>query len=130
MGRGDGVSLGLIVSLHGRPTRNTVRVIGERGSVEVDLFHGFAFVESGAVSRYHKLVRPFARSVLTFAAGGVNLLGRIRRREPAYPGLRELVRLFHQAIREGRDAPISPADALAVAEARDALLRAFPRPAA
>lgn len=69
-GVGSDASLGILVSLHGRPTRNTVRTIGERGSVEIDLYHGFAVLERGTVSRLRKVVRPFSRSAGTFLRGG------------------------------------------------------------
>ena len=122
-GAGQGISFGIVVSLRGRPTRNTARMIGERGSVDVDLYHGFSVLEPGSVSRFRKVVRPFSRSAHTFVRGGVNLVARASRWEPAFPGLRELVGGFYRAVTEDGDAPISTDEALAVAAARDELLR-------
>lgn len=121
-GVGPETSLGILISLHGRPTRNTLRIIGERGSVEVDLYHGFAVLERGTVSRFRKVVRPFSRSAGTFLRGGANLVARAGRWEPAFPGLRELVREFYSAILGDAEAPIGADEALAVASARDDLL--------
>jgi predicted dehydrogenase len=117
------VSLGILVSVHGRPTRNTLRIIGERGTVHVDLYHGFAVLESGTASRFRKVMRPLSLSARTLVSSGLNLLARTWRWEPAFPGLRELVRCFYRAIAEGGEAPISSSEALAVAAARDAMLR-------
>jgi len=55
-------------------------------------------------------------------AAAINLAARSARHEPAYPGLRELVRRLYTAIRGQTAGPISPAETLAVAEARDRLL--------
>ena len=127
-GRADGVSVGILVSLGGRPTRHTMRVIGRAGSIEIDLFHGFATRETGGVSRWRKIARPWSRSLRTLSASTVNLANRAGRREPAYPGLRELVRRFHGAVRGQNQSPISPADTQAVADAREALMGALRRP--
>jgi hypothetical protein len=114
-------SLALLVSAHGRPTANTVRVIGARGTLEADLFHGYAVVEGGAVSRAHKISRPFAHAGQTLAAAGLNLAWRVARSEPAYPGLRELIDRFYRAVRGEAAPPIDAGEILDVATARDAL---------
>lgn len=117
-----GTSLALLVSVHGRPTANTLRLIGERGTLEADLFHGFSIQELGAVSRAYKVARPFVRSGQTILAAGLNLTRRATRAEPAYPGLRELIERFYRAVRAGAPTPISPCETLEVASARDALI--------
>ncbi len=118
-------SVSLLVSARGRPTVNSARLIAEDGTVHLDLFHGFAVVERGGVSRRRKLTRPFAVSSRTFGAATVNLARRAARSEPAYPGLRALVERFHRAVRDGGASPISPHAALEVARGRDHLLSAL-----
>ena len=120
----EGTGVAALVSTHARPTVNTLRVIGDRGSATVDLFHGFAVIHGARVSRSRKIAQPFASAAATLAAASANLVWRARRREPAYPGLRELVSAFHDAVSGAAAAPISAADAVDVAEARDQLLAA------
>jgi predicted dehydrogenase len=118
----EGVSLALLVSTHGRPTANTLRLIGEHGTLEADLFHGFSMQEPGDVSRAYKVARPFVRSGQTILAAGLNLAARARRGEPAYPGLRELIERFYEAVQNGAAAPIPACETLDVASARDTLI--------
>jgi predicted dehydrogenase len=120
-GRMGTASVSLLVSLGGRPTRNTLRLIGGGGSVHLDLFHGFAVAEPGAASRRHKILHPFALSGATAFGAARNLAVRAMRVELAYPGLRELVRRFYAAVRDGGPAPISAEETLAVATVRDRL---------
>jgi len=116
------ISVSMLVSMHGRPTVNALRLIAERGSVHADLFHGYSVVESGTVSRTHKVAYPFLRSGSTIFSATANLALRARRREPAYPGLRELISRFYESLRTGGNPPISAAETLAVAAARDRIL--------
>jgi predicted dehydrogenase len=117
----NGVSVALMISSNGRPTTNSLRLVGTRATAHLDLFHGFAVIEPGAVSRTSKITQPFGHSTRTFVAASTNLLRRALHDEPAYPGLRELIGRFHQAVRQGTGAPISPDEVLDVAMARDAL---------
>lgn len=117
------LSVSMLISMGGRPTANTLRLIGERGTAHVDLFHGFAVVERGEVSRLRKIAHPFALAGGTFVSAGTNLAARAVRRESAYPGLRELVRRFYHAIEIGGEPPISASETLEVARGRDALIR-------
>ncbi len=84
--QGD-VLLEVSLSLRGRPTRNELEIVGTRATALVDLFHGYAIVESGRVSRRAKALRPFRLGGQLAAHAGGNLAGRALRREPAYPGL-------------------------------------------
>jgi predicted dehydrogenase len=119
----DGVGISILISMSGRPTRNTLRLIGEKGTAHCDLFHGFAVFEGGGgVSRARKIAQPFVESGATLVTGAANLASRAVRRESAYPGLRELVRRFYDAVVGRGPAPISADETLAVAEARDALV--------
>jgi predicted dehydrogenase len=117
VGQRAGITAGILVSMAGRPTVNFFRVIGERGTAHADLFHGFSVLEPCAVSRTHKVLRPFAVSTRQLAAAGANLAGRMVRREPAYPGLRELVRRFYATVHGDAPNPISTTEILDVARA-------------
>jgi hypothetical protein len=121
---GGGLTASILISARGRPTRNTLRVIGEGGTAHLDLFHGFAVLERGSASRSYKIGRPLALAARTFAAAARNLAGRALRGETAYPGLRGLVAAFHRAVRHDWPSPIAPFEALEVARARDELLAA------
>ena len=116
------IVIDVAISAHGRPTENALRVVGDNGTATADLFHGFAARLAPNVSRGAKIVRPFAESAGTFAAAAANLARRAARGESAYPGLRELVREFHNAARLGAASPIGADAIVDVAAARDSLL--------
>ena len=122
MGRAESIGLTINLSTRARPTRNLLTVMGERGFVQADLFHGFAVFENGAVSRAQKILHPIAWSVRSFIAANQNLIVRAWRNEPAYPGLRELIGAVYRSISADSPAPIAPAEILAVARARDELI--------
>ena len=111
----DGVSMSVLVSMHGRPTINSLRLVGERGTAYADLFHGYALLEAGAISRARKITHPFTRAGAILYSATANLLARASRREPAYPGLRELIRRFYEAAGTGGSSPISARETLDVA---------------
>ena len=111
-----------LVSMTGRPTFAELRVLGERGSARLDLFHGFVVFESGAVSRSAKLGRPFSVAGRSLLAASANLARRALTGEAAYPGLRELVRQFYRAARGDGASPILPDETLDIALARDHLI--------
>ena len=121
----DGVSISMLISTRGRPPRNSLSVTGEVGSIHADLFHGFAFVEQRNVSRVGKIVRPFDVAAGTVRAAAINLARRAARREQAFPGLRELVGRFYDAVGSGAAPPISFAETLDVAAERDTIIRAL-----
>ena len=121
----EGVSISLLVSTRGRPTRNSLAVTGEAGSMHADLFHGFSFVEQRKLSRVGKIVRPFDVAAGTLKAATINLARRAIRREPAFPGLRELISRFYAAIESSGAPPISMAETLEVAAERDTIIRAL-----
>jgi len=122
-----GAVVDLAISAHGRPTENLVRVVADGGSASVDLFHGYAVRHGQAVSRRAKIAHPFVLSARNFRGASVNLVRRLARREPAYPGLRELLRAFHGAVARGGVSPIAPEAVLDVAMARDRLLSRLDR---
>jgi len=118
----DGAALAILISTHGRPTRNSFRVTGDTGTWHADLFHGFAFSEKGSVSRLSKLARPFAMAGRTFAAATDNAARRAINAEQAFPGLREIVSRFYSAVRSQGTPPITVSDTLDVAAARDTII--------
>ncbi len=122
IGAGSGLALSITVSTHSRPTRNTLHLSGDGGSVYADLFHGFAVVERGVVSRLHKAARPFAVAGLTLVAASSNLASRAVRRESAFPGLRELVARFYSAVATGGESPITALESIGVAAARENII--------
>lgn len=117
-----GQSLGFLISMAARPTFAELRVLAERGSARVDLFHGYVVFENSTVSRAAKLIRPFSLALRTLVAGSLNLARRSILREPAYPGLTELIRRVHLAAVGRGPNPIPPEETLDIASARDRLL--------
>lgn len=115
--RGTGVSI--LLSTHGRPTGNFMRLIGERGSISLDLFHGFSTLEAGRVSRFTKMARPFTSSGRTLAVATANSARRAMARETAFPGLKELCARFYLAAARRADPPVSMAEILDIATVRD-----------
>jgi predicted dehydrogenase len=117
-------SISLMVSMRARPTENSLTIRCEGGTVRANLYHGYASLERGSVSRLDKLARPFAGAALVVRAATANLARRTLRGESAYPGLRELIARFYRATKEGSPSPISAAESIEVARARDRLLGA------
>ncbi len=101
--------LSVVVSLRGRPTRNELCVIGEEASASLDLFHGFCLWEPGKVGRAAKALRPVRLGAGLLGRAVLNLGGRAIRRQPAYPGLYELIVGFRRAVDYNAPSPI-PAD--------------------
>ena len=122
-----GVSVAFVVSMRSRPTENSLTVRCDRGTVRADLFHGYATIERGSPSRLDKVARPFVSATQGLSAAMSNLVGRAVRREPAYPGLRELVRRFHRACATLGPSPISVEESIDVAHARDSIVAARSR---
>lgn len=121
-GTHDSALLSCTLSLAARPTKFDLTIRCERGTVEIDLFHGYSVFYPGTVSRLRKIAQPFAGSIRMFSAASANLVRRSLRREWAYPGLRNLIVGFYDAIRSGCPAPVAPADAVAIAMCRDAMI--------
>lgn len=117
------VSVSIFISMNARPTTNSFHLLGTNGTIHLDLFHGFAVIEPGKTSRTRKILHPFDLAIRSFSAATGNLARRIVTSEPAYPGLRQLIREFYQAIRRGDgNLPIAPTEAIDIAETRDLLL--------
>jgi predicted dehydrogenase len=117
-----GASVAFMVSMRSRPTENSLTIRCDGGTVRANLFHGYATIERGVPSRLDKVGRPFITASQGFGAATGNLVGRAIRREPAYPGLRELVRRFHLACAKLGPSPISVDESIDVARARDSIV--------
>jgi len=118
-GVGRGITTAIMVSMNGRPPVNWLHIFAAGGSAHCDLFHGFSTIESGAVSRMRKILRPASVSAMHLGAAVASLGQRALNREFAYPGLRALVQAFYRAITDEGPDPIEPRETLAVAAARD-----------
>lgn len=118
----EATSIGILLSTAGRPTRHSIRIICEAGSLHLDLFHDFVVEEAGAVSQSRKLVRPLVLGGKLVVGAGINLARRTLHREHAFPGLNALVSAFYDAVRGDTAVPLSERHAIAVATGRDALL--------
>ena len=112
-----------LVSVNGRPTINSFRIVGAEGTIHLNLFHGYGFMEPGKVSRNRKIIHPFALSLRSLSAATLNLGQRALRREPAYPGLRRLIDSFYKALQTGSHSPISPEDTILIARVRDHIIQ-------
>ncbi len=115
-------SLSIFVSMNARPTNNSLQIFGTKGTINIDLFHGFAVMEKGKVSKTRKILHPFDMAVRSFSAATMNLMRRAVRFEAAYPGLRQLVGSFYQSVRDGSGPAITPKQAINVAQVRDLLI--------
>ena len=109
------------ISTRGRPPVNALRLVTEGGTIHLDLFHGFALVDRTNASRTMKIARPAFFAARLATAAVTNLAGRVIRQEPAYPGLRELVRRFYVAAATGGPSPIPDEETRAVADVWSAL---------
>lgn len=127
MGESHSLLISIRVSLHGRPTESSLRLIGTRGTIHVDFFHGFAFAEAGTVSRSRKIAHPFSLGTLMLWSAGGNLLSRVIHREPAYPGLRRLIQEFYRAAGGHSEPPLPVGHVIDVARVRDRLMSASVR---
>lgn len=118
----EGIVLSIFISLHARPTINAFVVRGTKGTIHLNLFHGYSVLETGEATRLRKIMHPFALSLRDLSKATINLGRRGLRGEPAYPGLQRLVKSFYGAVLSRGASPISPEDALAVARGRDRLI--------
>ncbi len=118
----NGVSFSILISMHARPTEASMRIAGEKGSIEVDFFHGFSTIDCAPATRGSKIARPFRRSAAQLAIGTKNLGKRAARGEIAYPGLRTLISEFYDAVRGKTPPPISAEETVAVASACDRIV--------
>jgi len=124
-GNTDGTIIDIAVSMNARPTRCQLELFFSQGKIFLNLFHGYAVIETGEVSRVQKMIQPLSGSLKEFFIASTNLLKRSIKSEPAYPGLTQLLENFYISIVNKTHAPISPAEILAVAAARDDISKRF-----
>ena len=117
----NGLSMAILISLHGRPTESSMRIVAERGVIDLDLFHGFATIDTVGSTRAAKIGRPFRGSAKRLGKASWNLLWRLATREFAYPGLRRLISEFYEAVHIGTNGPIGVDEIIAVCDACDFL---------
>ena len=123
VGESAGITLSIFISMKARPTACSFQIIGADGTLHLDLFHGFAFLEPGIASRLRKIAHPFDLAVRRLSAAAVNLAQRAMRWESAYPGLQRLVGSFYHAVRTKAESPISRDDIIVIAHVRDFLIQ-------
>lgn len=123
LGMKGNVGITVSISMNARPPVCSFLIVGTQGTFHADLFHGSSYFEPGSVSRGDKILRPFSSSLRSLSSAARNLVGRIVRWEPAYPGLTSLVSEFYLSVKTRSELPISPEHALSVARARDSLIR-------
>ncbi len=121
-GQVEEISLSILISLKARPTLNSFQIFGTSGTIHLDLFHDFAFIESGKVSRIQKVRHPFDFSVKMFSTAFNNLIQRSFRYETAYPGLQNLIGCFYQSLRANSEPPITRDQAINIARIRDFII--------
>lgn len=122
-GRAGAIAVSLYISMNARPTRCDAEIACSGGSIHLNFFHGYAIVQQGGPTRADKVAQPFLSAGKAFAVAAFNLAGRAVRREPAYPGLVDLIGRFYAAARGAGDNPISARDTLAAAVVREHVLR-------
>lgn len=125
IGDTDGIDIDISISMNARPTRCEMILFCSKGTIKLNLFHGYAIIETGNVSRMQKMMQPMRSSLIEFFVAGGNLVKRGMNRETAYPGLKQLLDEFYTAVANNNEPPIPSADMLAVARARDDIVERF-----
>jgi predicted dehydrogenase len=110
----QGFPASIKISLNARPTHCNMKIYHRQGAIHVNLFHDFAVLESSAVSRFRKITSPFIFSTKTLYAASYNLLRRLLNREPAYPGLKLLIKKCYEFIEKAESGPISSDNYIAI----------------
>lgn len=113
------IALSLYISMSSRPTRCQFSIQTSTGTLHTDLFHGYMVKEVGNVSRTQKIFQPLVFAAKSFFFCAMNLIRRALIRQPAYPGLPELISSFYSSVIHQTHMPISIEDAVAIATARD-----------
>ncbi len=116
------ISLSFLLSTLARPTGNYTRIFGSGGTATMDLFHGYGFFETGAVSRFTKATRPFTAAARAFGGATSNGVVRALTRETAFPGMTELIGRFYAAVLGNSESPITESEIRAIARGRDAII--------
>lgn len=110
-----------LVSAHGRPVAHTLRVVGDKGSVELDyanrtMVHSAWQTQPSALGR---LFPPWTQA-RRFASNGWRNLGQFRRHQFHYfQGMRVLLNRFYDAVEDHGPDPVSHNDILKVCRVID-----------
>ena len=121
-GCSHGISMSILVSMNARPTTNSFQIFGTKGTIHLDLFHGFSTRLNGNVSKTRKILHPFELAAKNFSAASLNLVRRSVHREAAYPGLSPLVHSFYKHLKGHAAQAITAEQAINVAVVRDVLI--------
>jgi predicted dehydrogenase len=113
------IALTLYISMSARPTRCQFSIQTTTGTLHVDLFHDYMIKEYGTVSRMRKIIQPLVFASKTFFFCTLNLIRRVLIRQPAYPGLQELISRFYSSVIYQTKIPICTKDTIDIAIARD-----------
>lgn len=125
IGTADGIAIDISISMSSRPTRCELELFCSGGRAYLNLFHGYAIIEKGGVSRSQKIFQPFKYSLKELLLAGTNAARRLVSGEMAYPGLNTFLDSYYQSVLSGTIPPVSFEQALAVANARDDLAARF-----
>lgn len=115
-------TLRITLSLAARPTEARMVVSGDKGSWDLDLFHGYSRFRDGTANRRTKALRPFQDALSIFGHASLNLANRFVQSELAYPGLRALTQQFYGSVTRQQPAPITREQMISVAVLRDEFL--------
>ena len=115
-------TLRITLSLAARPTEAHMFMSGDKGSWDIDLFHGYTRFREGTANRRTKALRPFGDALSMFGHASVNLASRLVQRELAYPGLRALTEAFYASVAGQQPTPITCEQMISVAVLRDDFL--------
>ncbi|MBQ0745355.1 MAG: Gfo/Idh/MocA family oxidoreductase [Marinobacter sp.] len=118
----DGVPLSMTFSMSAKPTRCRMEIRGDRGTLLLDFFHGYCLHYPGKVSRYRKMIYPFSDAIHQLFIAGINMVSRLYYREPAYPGLKNLLGDFYHCIEDGTEEPVPEGLSISQSQAREAFL--------
>ena len=122
--RSDDLTVGGMVSAHGRPVSHSLRVIGSRDTVDLDyasrtLIHAANQSQPSAIGR---LFPPWTQSRQYAANGFRNLRRFARSRAHFFECMRELLTRYYASVEAGAPDPIPPAEVIRVARVIDAIV--------
>lgn len=112
------------VSLVTRPFPYTVRIYCERGTVQIDIDRLTLAVDAPSVlpRTLSRVMGSVSQGWQLAACAAENIVDRLRGKLVPYQGLRTLIGLLYQSIREGGSCPVPPDLARAVGRAERAVL--------
>ena len=68
------------------------------------------------------MIYPFSDSIHQLFIAGINMVSRLYYREPAYPGLKNLLGEFYHCIEDGPEEPVPEGLSISQSQAREAFL--------